>query len=63
MWMTWGALSLLVVDGILHASGTVEFSGAMWAVLAVTVIGAFFADKAVARLRVAAEPQRVQVTR
>jgi hypothetical protein len=60
MWLTWGALSLLVVDGILQATGTVEFNGAMWAVLAVTIVGAVLADFALHRLRAAqAQPVRV----
>ena len=61
MWLTWGALSLLGVDVLLQATGTVDFNSSMWVVLAVTIVGAFFADKAVARLRAATEAQPVRV--
>ncbi|HET7735072.1 MAG TPA: hypothetical protein VFK52_03815 [Nocardioidaceae bacterium] len=48
------------MDGILQATGTVEFNGAMWAVLAVTVVGAVLADLALHRVRaMQAQPVRV----
>ena len=64
MWLTWGALSLLVMDGILEATGTVEFTGATWAVLAVTIVAAVLADIALHKVRGAkAQPVKVSAGR
>ena len=61
MWLMWGALSLLGLDVLLQVTGTVEFATSTWVVLAVTVVGSYFADKAIGRLRAAHEPQPVRV--
>jgi hypothetical protein len=44
MWLTWGALSLLVIDGALQASGAVEFTSYVWVLLALTLVLAMAVD-------------------
>ena len=51
MWLTWGALCLLVVDGAIEATGMVDFTATAWVLTGATLVAAVLGDLALGKLR------------